>query len=282
MIRFFRIALVPLLLVLVAGFALACDGDDNGGDPTATAAMTGEPDDATEAPGATATESASGTAIAGHIEGDFVAPNSHAFTQRFEVGGLSGEQSVVIIGPDAWVREGSGDWERLSSDDPEVIDLLDLTSGDVDFLDSTELGDDLAALDSESEEINGVATRRYFIPREAVATLVDVLGGDFIGDAAGLEEFEMTVWVGEESGAIIRAEIEAIAGPDLLGGGTGFDISPDSSVQLSLTIDRTQINDPDIVIEPPEGEASDDGGDSDRPFESYHYTVDLVVEILEQ
>ncbi len=267
--RFVRIfTLLVSVLLLVGLIAAACgDGDEQEAEPTATTAA--------EAPETAAEQ----TFISGQVEGDFVAPDSHSFTSTFEFAGISGSQEVVIIGNDAWTREGAGDWTKTTADDPEVQDATDLTSADPEFLFSEDLAEGIAVLESEPETIDGVETRRYHIPMEAVEAIVGLLGEEFLEDAGGLEEFEMTVWLEEQSGALVRAELNATAGPEIFGGDAGFDLSPDASAIISMTINLTQINDPDIRIEPPIGETAEAepgaGPDGASPFDSFHYTVDL-------
>ncbi|MEX0785574.1 MAG: hypothetical protein WD939_02960 [Dehalococcoidia bacterium] len=275
--RFLRmIALLAGALLMVVLLA-ACGGDDGGddGEPTETPAATevvdGEPDDeptdtpglAAEQPfdsyhyevevGFTVTEPGeeSSELITVNVEGDYAGPDSHSFTNSFSFAGISATQDVVIIGDDAWFRESGGDWTATTALDPEVLDSIDLTSADPGFLQDSDLANDFASLDSEPEERNGVQTRRYFIPKEAVEALVDILGEDFLSDTGGLQEFEMTVWLEEESDALIRAELEAVASPELLGDEPGFSVSPDAVLNLTMLIDVTQINDSGISIEPP-------------------------------
>jgi hypothetical protein len=273
-------------LLLVVGLLAACGGDDDDAEPTEAATATAEapeagrtdePDviatepteaDPTPEPGAesafdsfhytvdlafTVAEPGEGeeSLVSGLVEGDFVAPDSHSFSTTFGFAGLSATQELVIIGDSAWMREGSGDWVDTSASDPDVLDALDLTSADPTFFQDSEFAEDLARLDSEPDTINGVETRRYFISREAIETLAALLGDDFLGDTSGIEEFEMTVWLEEETDALVRAELTATASPDLLAEGAPFALSPDAEVTISMMIDVTQINDPDIEIEPP-------------------------------
>lgn len=189
--------------------------------------------------------------ITGRVEGDFVAPDSHAFSTTFEFIGLSTTQDLVVIGDDAWMREGSGDWTELDRSDSEVQGALGLTSADPGFLQDPEFAEDLAHLDSETETINGVETRRYSISKDDVEALADLLGEDFLADTSGIEELEMNVWLEEETNALVRAELTATASPELLADGAPFELSPDAEVTISMVIDVTQINDSGIEIEPP-------------------------------
>ena len=276
------LALLLTSLVLLAGVAFACggDGDDDAAEPTATEeerdttpaeADDGEPTDEPEPTQASSGEppfdsyhytvdlaftvedagDTEGTSISGSVEGDFVAPDSHSFTSSFEFAGIGVTQEAVIIGDDAWYREGSGDWTATTVSDPQVQDALSLSSADPGFLQDQEFASDISALDSEAETLNGVETRRYHIPKEAIETLAELLGEDFLEDAAGLEDFEMTVWLEDETGGLVRAEFTATASPDVFGAGAPFDLSAGATVSITMTINVTQINDESIEIEPP-------------------------------
>ena len=190
--------------------------------------------------------------VHGTIEGYFVAPDSHSFETNYDIAGLSVTQEGVIIGEDAWYREGgAGDWTATTADDATILDMISLTSADPGFIDDPEFSQNISTLDSEPESINGVETRRYHIPKEAVETLSGLLGEDFLQDAAGLQDFEMTVWLWDESNGLVRAEFTASAGPDILGDVAPFDVSPDSVLTIDMTIDLTQINDDSIRINSP-------------------------------
>ena len=274
--RFLYACALLLGFVLLAGLAAAC-GDDEGeeAEPAATAVEEATEEEPTEeeagetvAPGGAAPFDSfhytvdlemnvtqpgeeEQSFISGQVEGDFVAPDSHAFSTTFEFAGLSGTQEAVIIGDDAWIREGEGDWLATTASDPNIQDALSLTSADPEFLQDQQFAEDLAALDSEEETRNGVQTRRYHIPKESVETLVDLLGEGFLQDAAGLEEFEMTVWLEEETDMLVRAELTATASPELFGEEAGLSLAEGGSVTISMVVDVSQINDESIEIEPP-------------------------------
>lgn len=274
-----RIRLLGLVLAGALLFAgVACGGGNDGG-----AKATATQESPTEEADATATETTDGgptststtstfdsyhytvdlnvtiddpqeaepAEVNGVIEGDFVAPNSHSFRTNYEIGGLSATQEAVIIGEDAWYREGAGGWTATSAGDATILDMLSLTSADPGFIDDAEFASNISTLDSEEESINGVDTRRYHIPKEAIATLSGLLGEDFLQNAAGLQDFEMTVWLEDESNGLVRAEFTASAGPETLGDVAPFDVSPDSVLTIDMTINLTQINDDSIEIRPP-------------------------------
>jgi hypothetical protein len=189
--------------------------------------------------------------VNGQVEGDFVAPDSHAFTTTFEFFGLSFSEEAVIIDDDAWYRETGSDWRPTTRDDPDVQNALSLTSADPGFLQDSEFESNLSSLNSEDDTVNGVEARRYTITREQVEALSQLLGEDFLQDAAGIQDLEMTVWLEKESGALVRAELSATASPEALGGDAPFELSEGATVSIEMTINLTRINDEDISIEPP-------------------------------
>jgi hypothetical protein len=190
--------------------------------------------------------------IGGTVEGDFVAPDSHRVQTRFEFVGVSVVEEVVIIGEDAWYREGeAGDWTATSLSDERVQSAISLSSADPDFLPGPDFAEDIAALESEPEERNGVQTRRYHIPAEALRTLGDLLGEDFFGNLEGVQEFEMTVWLEEETGGLVRAELSAVTTADALGEDAPFALGEGFTASITLVIDLTEINSRSISIEPP-------------------------------
>lgn len=274
--RLFRLAALLLALFALIAVASACTGGgggkDDAADPTPTATATEEPS-SDETPsggpaGASPFESYhytvdlefsiegagadEGGVISGLVEGDFTAPDSHSFRTTFDIAGLSATEEAVIIGDRAWFRSSGDEWRATTRDDPDVVSAIDLTSADPGFLTASDLAASLAALDSEIEERNGVSTQRYHIPRDAVEALTALLGDEFLQDTSGLTDFEMTVWLEEESGALVRAEFSATATPDIFAGDpAGFDLPPDATLIISMVIDLTRINDGSISIEAP-------------------------------
>jgi hypothetical protein len=186
--------------------------------------------------------------INGTIDGEYLAPDSHAFSQAYQLAGLEASNDVVIIGDDAWEREGDGDWETTDRDAINV----DLTSADPDFFTDADFAEDIAVFDSEPDEVGGRQARRYSFDREQLAQVGELLGEDFFeeGSPEGIQEFEFTVWVDDETDALLRAEIDATATAEALGE-TGLAIQPGQVVHVTLTLELRDVNDTSIVIEPP-------------------------------
>ena len=272
MTRTLWLTAIAALLVLLS-LAAACGGGDD--QATATPAPS-------DAPIATSTSEAAGEAdLEIRIEGGFVAPDAHSFTYDTTFAGASGTIEAVIIGDVAWIRVDAGEWEERTRDAPAVLVLVNLSSADPDFLVDQDFVANLQTLDGEPDSINGVETTRYFIPSETVSELAGLFGGSLLDDAGGLTDLEMTIWLEEETEGLVRAEFAAIGTAELLGEGT-LDVPPDAEVTISLTIDLTQINDPTISIEPPIESASVPAqDDADHVFESFHYTVEVRIDVFE-
>jgi len=275
--RYLRAALIVAAIALLATGAVACTSSKKKSQPqTPTPAATErETPSGTATPGATAgpgtsdspfdsfhytvaldfqvndPEQPTSSLVNGQVEGDFVAPDAHSFTSTFDFFGLSFTEEAVIIGEDAWYRETGDDWRATTLSDPDVQNALSLTSADPGFLQDPEFESNLAGLNSEDDTINGIETRRYTITREQVEALAQLLGEDFLADAAGIQELEMTVWLEKESGSLVRADLSATAGPEVFGEDSTLDLSADATVTIQMNINLTRINDEDISIEPP-------------------------------
>lgn len=191
--------------------------------------------------------------VTGTIEGDYVAPDSHSFTQTFEVAGIRGQESTVIIGDDAWVKKTSGDWRATDADDPDVAGSLDLTSADPTFFADDDFVDDLAVFEAKDDSVDGREARRYDFDRDQFEKLGGAFGSDFIneGDLAGITEFRMTVWVDEETERMIRAELIAAGAAEDLLADSPIPANPGDTASISLKFHITRLNDDAITIEPP-------------------------------
>lgn len=191
--------------------------------------------------------------INGKIEGDYVAPGSHAFTQTFEVAGIKGEESTVIIGGDAWQKQTSGDWKKTTADDPAVVSSTDLTSADPTFFADQSFVDDIKVFQAKKDTVDGRAARRYDFDRDQFAQLGDAFGSDIISpaDLAGITDFKMSVWVDEDTGTLARAEITASGPAAELLKNSPITSKPGDTASISLKFTITQFNDKSIKIEPP-------------------------------
>ncbi len=192
--------------------------------------------------------------IRGTIEGNYVGPDAHAFTQEYGFGGLTISESYVIIGEDAWSKEGKGAWQTTTADDPEVADATDLTSADPDFFAFDDgFVDDITFLKGEDDVKNGIDTSRIEIDADELRRLGSIFdGGDiFAGtDAEGIEDLAMRVWLTRDETRLVALDIDAAFGADSAEG-FPFEVPPGGRLILKLTVDLSRIDDETISIEPP-------------------------------
>lgn len=279
-----RFAVVLTLAIIVAAAALACRGGDadDAPAPTATSSVTGtggnetaEPTAPrrTETPRSKQTRTAAAptptskyglqsfhyqvdisfvpegedTTIVGAIEGDFRAPDSHRYAQDFDIGSISGTEETIIIGEDAWTRQGSRKWKQVLAADVDS----DLTSADPDFIADADFANDIAALDGEDSDVDGRPATKYTFDLDQLEAISTLFGEGFLDtdDLESIEDFMMVIWLDEQEDVILRAELEAVATAAAFGD-TGLELAPDQLVTITLTLHLSDVN-ADVTIEPP-------------------------------
>ena len=176
-------------------------------------------------------------------EGDYVAPDRHAWSVSTDIGTLTMEEEIVVIGDSAWYRSG-GDWRETTVDDPDVQDAVDFSTMDPEFFPDLE---ELKGLSSEEETLDGLEVRHYQVSEEAVGFLKSFMDTE---DLEGIEQFSMEFWLASDGGWPVRIIFEGSATPEAmemeaLGAPEG------SLVDFSASFDMTQVNDPAVTIEPP-------------------------------
>jgi hypothetical protein len=172
-------------------------------------------------------------------EGDYVAPDRHAWSITTDIGSLSLEEEAIVIGESAWYRSG-GDWRETTVDDPDIQDAVDFSTMDPDFFPDLE---DFEGLRGE----DGLKVRHYQVSEEAVDFLKSFMD---VEDLEGIEQFSMEFWVASDGGWPVRMIFQGRATAEAMElEGLG---SPEGSlVDFSLRFDVTQVNDPSVTIEPP-------------------------------
>jgi hypothetical protein len=191
----------------------------------------------------------------GRVEGDYVAPDRHAFTNEFGFSGLTITTDSIIIGTDAWNREGSGPWTASSIEALFADGSIGLTSADPEFFGfDTEASAGFAGLSGESETLNGIETTRYVLDRELYAAVAPFLGDTPTGemDVGDFEEFSTTVWIDTAANALVRMDLfmtapAAVLGEDL----SPLGVAPDATLSMTMTFEMTRIDDDGIAIEVP-------------------------------
>ena len=195
-----------------------------------------------------------GPLLLGTLEGDSVAPDAHAFTSALEGGGFGLETSAVVIGDEAWLRDGAtGPWEATSVAALRNDGTADQTSLDPGFLlYETEMEEVLAALRATDEVHAGIETIRYEVTPEAFEALAEVLSPDLLRgfDPSGIDGLAISVWVDPATSAVVAIEMRFL-GTGLFPEAVEFGVPADAQLELVIEFEASPLNDPAIAIEPP-------------------------------
>lgn len=253
-----------LLVLLAAGLLAACGGgdDDKEAADQAAPAAAGETPAATpghERPSDEVTAPAeafanlqsyriamrftleggagdAGETLAMNLEGAFVAPDRSQASVSARLGDLELEEETITIGDRTWVKTGDT-WVEGEAQ----FDIGDLSP--------TSLLEDLRpeqlrVLKPTQETVNGVKSLRYSIDRgdiESLGTLSALFGnGEGLDDLP--EDFNIDLWLAEDGSWPVRLTMAARGAID---GG--------DEINLDFSLDITDVNDPGIEIEPPQG-----------------------------
>lgn len=200
-------------------------------------------------------DGATDAVFGGRVEGDYVAPDRHAFTNEFGFAGISFTTNSVIIGNEAWNQEGSGPWSATTLDALFVDGSTGLTSVDPEFFGfDTDAADGFGAMNGEPETLNGIATTRYVLTKELYEAVAPFLGDTPTGDMdiSDFEEFSTTVWLDNEANALVKMDLYMTAPAAVMGNDLGaLGLAADATLSMTMSFEMTRINDESISIEPP-------------------------------
>ena len=182
-------------------------------------------------------------------EGDVAGPDRHGFSYSIRRGDGVIERSVVVVGDDAWFREGGAPWTKTAPDDPRVAGLL-VPAGEPGFLGGQAfraVQENVRRLPSTKETVNGLVANHY---------RVGPAGRDFSGGVLAddrLLQGSWDLWLAEEGDWPVRLVASGTVLPELsiL---DQLDLRPPTSWELRIDISRP--NDPTLVVVVPEEEDS--------------------------
>jgi hypothetical protein len=181
------------------------------------------------------------------IEGEYAAPDSHAYRRSFDLTELSGTEQVVVIGDEAWMREGARGWEEGEVDEIDTS----LTSADPEFISDPDFISDIAARDSVEETVGGRDARLYEFNLDQIREIAATLGERFLEDLEGVEDFTMRIWIDTEFDLVLKAEIDATATRGAFGADGFVQGDLEEVIHGTLTVEVTDVDDDGIEIEPP-------------------------------
>jgi hypothetical protein len=193
--------------------------------------------------------------IVGSVEGDYVAPDRHRFTNAFSIGAIRFVQEVVLIGDEARIREGNGVWRATTADAAEVVEASALTSADPAFpAGDTPLAEDIAVFAGETVTREGRPSMRYELDRADLLAIDELFGAGILGVAPVLSEaetFDMRAWTDEETGALSALELLLVAPAEVLAGDLGIELEPGAPIAYRMSVALSDIDDAAIAIESP-------------------------------
>ena len=163
------------------------------------------------------------------LEGAFVAPDRSRALFRFP----GEELEIRTIGDKSWIRRGAIWQEQQPPDEDALLTPASVCSDLVE-----DLAPSLAAGSGEVELVNGIETIRYQLDEADLKGLPELLGRS--GEEGLPSEFGVDVWLERNDGWPVRLEIVA---SDLDEQG--------QPISLELFMEFSDIDDPDIEIEPP-------------------------------
>ena len=173
--------------------------------------------------------------LAVDLEAAFVAPDRSQTRISARLGELELEEESITIGDQTWVKVGDSWVEgeaQLELEDLSPASLLEDLSPE-----------QLRLLKPSKETINGVESLRYSIGRGDIDALRSL--GALLGPEEGLEnlpeEFDIDLWLAEDGGWPVRVTMTARGA-----------VADGDEIDLDFSLDVTDVNDPDIKIEPPD------------------------------
>ena len=166
------------------------------------------------------------------ISGAFVAPDKSQM--QMSLGGNGEEMGAIVIGDRTWSRFGD-EWTESPEGamDVEFFSPEDLMGSIIDE-------EALVGAETGREKVNGVDTLHYAVTETNLGRLTELFGADLQGSEL-VEEITIDLWLTEDGDYPTRIAAE-MAGKDEEG--------RDMRVELEMNI--TDLNDPDIEIEPPQ------------------------------
>jgi hypothetical protein len=184
-------------------------------------------------------------------EGDFQAPDRHAFTYRTELPGVTLTQSAVVIGDRVWLRSGDAAWQQTTPTGTQAQQLLATAFSPIrpDFLGGPDFRNARASvqrLPATLEFVNDVRSYHYQVGAEGEQYFRSFLASDQLVQA--VQDLHWDIWLAEEGAWPVRLLASGTVTSDLqiL---KDLDLAPPTSWELRIDISRP--NDPTLVVQAP-------------------------------
>ena len=184
-------------------------------------------------------------------EGDFQQPDRHAFTFITRSGDAAVVRRVVLIGEEAWVRQGDDPWRMTTTDDPQVAELLAVAFSTVRpaFLSGPEFDrvrEAVRRLTPTDEAVNGILADRYQVGENGREFFETFLADDRL--LRNVEGLSWDLWLAQDGAWPVRLLASATITADL----TILDeLDLAAPVFWELRVDISRPNDPTLTIVAP-------------------------------
>ena len=181
-------------------------------------------------------------------EGDFQQPDRHAFTFITRSGDAAVVRRVVLIGEEAWVRQGDDVWRMATTDDPQVAELLAVAFSTVrpGFLSGPEFDrvrEAIRRLTSTDEAVNGILADRYQVGENGKEFFETFLADDRL--LQNVEGLSWDLWLAQDGAWPVRLLASATITADL----TILDeLDLAAPVLWELRVDISRPNDPTLTV----------------------------------
>lgn len=184
-------------------------------------------------------------------EGDYQAPDRHAFTHTVAIGPITQTRRAVVIDDDAWLLAGDAVWRELPRDEPSLQTLIDISYSTArgHFLDNEWFDEARKAaerIDAPSEMVNGLAANHYQVGPEGEEFFREFLAGDAL--LGGRQEPTWDVWLADDGGWPVRILLSAVV-PDKTPALEQLGVIGPASVELRIDISRP--DDPTLLVQIP-------------------------------
>lgn len=160
------------------------------------------------------------------------------------------EEQFVLIGDEAWIKEGRKPWRVY---DPVLEGELDEPSAASVLGDYDDLYDGLSELDWLIETIDGRRARRYALPTDRRLRLIDWLPNDLFAVVTSADDLAIDVWIDAATNDLLRVAMDMKGGPDLLAT-EGFDpdeFADGTDVTMTVKLEFSEHGSDRIVVREP-------------------------------
>lgn len=184
-------------------------------------------------------------------EGDFQAPDRHAFTYTMQLGEATVQESVVIIGLLAWHRSGDEPWRAANVADQQVTDLLSVAYSAIrpGFLGGREFDrvrENVRHLPPTEEYVNGIPANRYEVGSPGREFFEAFLASEQLLQL--VEDLNWQVWLAQDGAWPVRLLATATVTPTF---GLMENLGLQAPTAWELRVDVSRPNDPTLFVEQP-------------------------------